>query len=145
MDVGRTGAVGVSMGGYYAPRAAAFEPRLRAVVGISGPFNMGELWDDLPPMTRETYMRKSHTASDEEGRAHALRLDLDGVLEDLEAPALFVTGDLDRIIPWEQTRRQADVAPRARFELVEGGLHGVSNFPYVLRPMVADWIREQIA
>ena len=145
VDLRRVGAVGVSMGGYYAPRAAAFEPRIRAVVGISGPFNMGELWDDLPPMTRETFMRKSHTTSDDEGRARALELDLDGVLDGLEVPALFVTGDLDRIIPAEQTRRQADVAPQGRFELVEGGLHGVSNFPYVLRPMVADWIREQIS
>jgi pimeloyl-ACP methyl ester carboxylesterase len=145
VDLARAGAVGVSMGGYYAPRAAAFEPRIRAVVGISGPFNMGHLWDDLPPMTRETFMRKSHVTSDGEGRARALELDLDGVLDELQTPALFVTGDLDRIIPCEQTERQAAVAPQGRFELVEGGLHGVSNFPYVLRPMVADWIREQIA
>jgi 2,6-dihydroxypseudooxynicotine hydrolase len=144
LDPGRVGAVGVSMGGYYAPRAAAFEPRIRAVAGISGPFNMGRMWDDLPPMTRETFMRKSHTAGEEEARARALELDLDGVLDGLQAPALFVTGDLDRIIPWEQTRQQADAAPRGRFELVEGGLHGVSNFPYIVRPMVADWIREQL-
>ena len=145
IDLTRVGAVGVSMGGYYAPRAAAFEPRILAVAGISGPFNMGQMWDDLPPMTRETFMRKSHTTTDDEARARALELDLDGVLDGLEAPALFVTGELDRIIPWEQTKQQADVAPRGRFELVEGGLHGVSNFPYVLRPLVADWIREQIA
>jgi 2,6-dihydroxypseudooxynicotine hydrolase len=144
IDLDRVGAVGVSMGGYYAPRAAAFEPRIRAVAGISGPFNMGRMWDDLPPMTRETFMRKSHASSDEEARARALELDLHGVLDGLQTPALFVTGDLDRIIPWEQTKQQADVAPRGRFELVEGGLHGVSNFPYIVRPMVADWIREQL-
>ncbi|MBV9415466.1 MAG: alpha/beta hydrolase, partial [Solirubrobacterales bacterium] len=34
LDLERVGAVGVSLGGYYAPRAAAFEPRLRAVAGI---------------------------------------------------------------------------------------------------------------
>jgi pimeloyl-ACP methyl ester carboxylesterase len=145
VDHARVGAVGVSMGGYYAPRAAAFEPRVLAVVGISGPFNMGETWDDLPPMTRQTFMRKSHTSNDDEARARALELDLDGVLDRLEQPALFVTGDLDRIIPWESTRKQAEVAPKGRFELVQGGLHGVSNYPYLLRPMVGDWIREQIA
>ena len=31
VDLDRIGAVGVSMGGYYAPRAAAFEPRIKAV------------------------------------------------------------------------------------------------------------------
>ena len=51
----RVGALGVSLGGYYAPRAAAFEPRVRAVAGISGAFNFGELWDSLPPLTRETF------------------------------------------------------------------------------------------
>src|SRR5919198_368444 len=36
------GLAGVSLGGYYAPRAAAFEPRVRAAAGVSGPFNFGE-------------------------------------------------------------------------------------------------------
>jgi pimeloyl-ACP methyl ester carboxylesterase len=144
LDRDRVAAVGVSMGGYYAPRAATYEPRVRAVVGISGPFNMGELWDDLPPMTRETFVRKSHSRDDDEGRARALELDLAGVLEELDRQALFVTGDQDRLIPWESTRRQAEVAQRGRFELIEGGLHGVSNYPYLLRPLVADWTREQL-
>jgi pimeloyl-ACP methyl ester carboxylesterase len=144
LDSNRVAAVGVSMGGYYAPRAATYEPRLRAVAGISGPFNMGELWDELPPMTRDTFVRKSHSRDDDEGRARALELDLAGVLEELDRPALFVTGDQDRLIPWESTRRQAEVAPQGRFELIEGGLHGVSNYPYLLRPLVADWTREQL-
>jgi dipeptidyl aminopeptidase/acylaminoacyl peptidase len=38
LDHERIGMAGVSLGGYYAPRAAAFEPRIAAVAGISGPF-----------------------------------------------------------------------------------------------------------
>src|ERR1019366_3667184 len=38
LDLSRVGAVGVSLGGYYVVRAAAFEPRLTATAGISGPF-----------------------------------------------------------------------------------------------------------
>ena len=37
VDLERIGAAGVSLGGYYAPRAAAFEPRIKAVAAISGP------------------------------------------------------------------------------------------------------------
>ena len=59
LDLERVGALGVSLGGYYAPRAAAFEPRIRAVAGISGPFNFGALWDRLPELTRETFTHKS--------------------------------------------------------------------------------------
>jgi pimeloyl-ACP methyl ester carboxylesterase len=145
LDLDRVGAVGVSLGGYFAPRAAAFEPRIRAVAGISGPFCFGELWDHLPELTRETFVHKSGASDAEDGRARAMKLDLDGVLEDLRAPALFVTGKLDRLIPWESTRRQAEAAPRGEFVLYEDGNHVCANIPYKARPLVADWLAEQLA
>jgi pimeloyl-ACP methyl ester carboxylesterase len=145
LDVARVGALGVSLGGYFAPRAAAFEPRVRAVAGISGPFCFGELWDHLPELTRETFVHKSGAADAEDGRRRALALDLDGVLEDLAAPALFVTGQLDRLIPWESTRRQAEAAPRGEFVLFEDGNHVCANVPYKARPLVADWLAERLA
>ena len=140
----RVGALGVSLGGYYAPRAAAFEPRVRAVAGISGAFNFGELWDSLPPLTRETFRVKSGADSDAEARSRALELDLDGVLEQLEAPGLFVTGRRDRLIPWQSTERQAKAAPRGTFVCLEDGNHVCANIPYIARPLVADWLREQL-
>ena len=145
LDLERIGAAGVSMGGYHAPRAAVFEPRVKAVVGLSGPFNFGEIWDDLPVLTRETFTHKSGASSDEEGRAKALRLDLDGVIERLEQPALFVTGRLDRLIPWEQTARQAERAPQGTFVVWDEGNHGCSNIPYKARSLMADWMAEQLA
>ena len=53
LDLDRVGALGVSLGGYYAPRAAAFEPRIRAGVGISGPFNFGDLGPVPGPDARD--------------------------------------------------------------------------------------------
>jgi pimeloyl-ACP methyl ester carboxylesterase len=144
LDVERVGALGVSLGGYYAPRAAAFEPRIRAVAGISGPFCFGEIWDSLPELTRETFVHKARARDAEEGRRRAAELDLAGVLERLEAPALFVTGKLDRLIPWEQTRRAAEAAPRGEFVLFEDGNHVCANVPYKARPLVADWLRERL-
>jgi pimeloyl-ACP methyl ester carboxylesterase len=144
LDLARVGALGVSLGGYHAPRAAAFEPRVRAVAGISGPFCFGALWDELPELTRETFVHKSGAADAEDGRRRALELDLDGVLERLEVPALFVTGKLDRLIPWESTRRQAEAAPRGEFVLFEDGNHVCANVPYKARPLVADWLAERL-
>jgi 2,6-dihydroxypseudooxynicotine hydrolase len=140
LDLSRVGALGVSLGGYFAPRAAAFEPRIRAVAGISGPFCFGELWDSLPELTRETFEAKAG-----DGRPRALEFDLDGVLDGLEAPALFVTGKNDRLIPWESTRRQAEAAPRGEFVLFEDGNHVCANVPYKARPLVADWLAERLA
>jgi pimeloyl-ACP methyl ester carboxylesterase len=145
VDLDRVGAAGVSLGGYYAPRAAAFEPRVRAVAGISGSYNFGEVWDDLPPLTREAFTVKSGARDEREGRERAHALDLTGVLEALEQPALFVTGGLDRIIPWRQTERIAREAPNATFVLYELGTHVCSNLPYRYRPLVADWMADQLA
>ncbi len=145
LDLERVGALGVSLGGYFAPRAAAFEPRIRAVAGISGPFCFGELWDQLPELTRATFVHKSGARDEADGRDRALALDLDGVLDELRVPALFVTGKLDRLIPWESTQRQAEAAPRGEFVLFEDGNHVCANVPYKARPLVADWLAEQLA
>jgi dienelactone hydrolase len=144
LDDGRIGAVGVSLGGYYAPRAAAFENRVKAVAGISGPFSFGEIWDDLPPLTRATFTHRSHASDEEEGRRKAAELDLSGVLAQLDQPALFTTGSEDRLIPWQQTERQAKEAPNATFVLYDGATHGNSNVPYRNRPLIADWLGEQL-
>jgi len=145
VDLDRVGALGVSLGGYYAPRAAAFEPRLKAVAGLSGPYSFGDCWDGVPPQTRETFVTKSHARDEGEGRAKASELDLSGVLERLAQPSLFVTGRLDRLIPWEQTARAAEEAPNGRFVLHEDGTHGCANVPYKTRPLIADWLGERLA
>ncbi len=144
VDLDRIGAVGQSMGGYLAPRAACFEPRIRAVAGLSGAYRRIEIWDSLPPVNRETFIVKTHSADADEAREVALKMDLTGVLENLEIPALFMTGDRDRLVPWQQTEMQAQAAPKGEFICIEGGTHVVSNYPYLLRPIVSDWMAEHL-
>jgi pimeloyl-ACP methyl ester carboxylesterase len=67
------------------------------------------------------------------------------VIGRLTQPALFVTGRLDRLIPWEQTERQARGAPNGHFVMHDEGNHGCANVPYKTRPLIADWMREQLA
>ncbi|MQA75478.1 MAG: alpha/beta hydrolase [Solirubrobacterales bacterium] len=144
LDLERVGAAGVSLGGYYAPRAAAFEPRLRAAAGVSGPRNFGELWDDLPALTRESFVHYSGSRDAEQGRERALRLDLAGVVGRVSQPMLVITGKLDRLIPWQSTKLIAEAAPNARFVLYEEGNHVCNNVAYRYRPLVADWLAEQL-
>jgi pimeloyl-ACP methyl ester carboxylesterase len=144
LDLHRVGAAGVSLGGYYAPRAAAFEPRLLAVTGVAGPYNFGELWDDLPMLTREAFVYYSRSADEEQGRERALKLDLAGVAEKIEQPQLVITGKLDRLIPWESTKRIADESPNAELVVYEEGNHVCNNVAYRYRPLLADWLREKL-
>jgi len=145
VDVGRVGAAGVSLGGYYAPPAAAFEPRLKAVAAIGGPYDFGWLWSDLPAITRETFTHHSGATSDDDARARARRLTLDGVLSRVKQPLLVVFGRLDRLIPWQDAERVAAEAPRAELVMYPEGNHVCNNIPYKYRPLVADWMKERLA
>jgi alpha-beta hydrolase superfamily lysophospholipase len=142
---GPVGVAGVSLGGYYAPRAAAFEPRVRAAAGVSGPFNFGEVWDNRPSLTKETFQHHSGASSPEEAREKAFELSLEGVAERIERPLLVVTGKNDRLVLWEESKKIADAAPNATWVLYEEGNHVCNNIPYKYRPLVADWLREQLA
>jgi dipeptidyl aminopeptidase/acylaminoacyl peptidase len=145
VDLDRVGAAGVSMGGYYAPRAAAFEPRIKAVAGISGPYDMSANWDGLPALTRETLQHHTGASSPAQAREKAAELNLSGVAERVEQPALIVTGRLDRLIPWQDTKRIADEMPNARWVLYDDGTHVCNNLPFRYRPLVGDWMAEQLA
>src|SRR5438067_11539655 len=49
----RVGLMGVSLGGYFAPRAAAFEPRVNAVIGNCGAYSFADGFEQRPLLTRE--------------------------------------------------------------------------------------------
>jgi pimeloyl-ACP methyl ester carboxylesterase len=144
LDLGRVGAVGVSLGGYYAARSAAFEPRITAVAGVSGPYDMGAAWGELPGLTRATFAHHSDAADLEDARGRAGELTLAGVADRISQPCLVVTGRRDRVIGWEQTRRIAEEAPHGEFVLFDDGTHVCNNIPFKYRPLVADWIRDRL-
>jgi pimeloyl-ACP methyl ester carboxylesterase len=139
----RVGLAGVSLGGLYAPLVAANEPRIRALVGISGPFTFTNLWADLPQISKAAFTARVHAKTEQEALGVAALLDLTGVCERITAESLYVTGDRDRLVPWQETERQANETPHATFICYEGGNHGVSNLPHVARPMIADWMADK--
>lgn len=145
IDLDRLGACGVSLGGYYAPRAAAFEKRIQAVIGVSGPYDLSANWDLLPPVTRETIQHHTGASSQEEAYKKAAELSLSGVAEKIDQPALIMTGKLDRLIAWEDTKRIADEAQDATWIVYDDGNHVLSNRPFWHRPVIGDWMAEQLA
>jgi 2,6-dihydroxypseudooxynicotine hydrolase len=112
IDSERMGVWGVSLGGYYAPRIASADPRVRACVALAGPYDFGECWDRLPPLTREAFRVRSRSADDAAARRVAHTLSLDGRAERISCPLLVVTGKRDRLIPWLHGVRLARTAGR---------------------------------
>jgi 2,6-dihydroxypseudooxynicotine hydrolase len=145
LDTARVGLWGVSLGGYYAPRAAAFEPRIMACVALSGPYDMGPHWDSLPELTREALRVRSHARTAEEGRANASTLSLAGVAERIACPLYIVAGKLDRVIPWQDAERLAGEARGpVVFSLIEDGGHVANNRGYKWRLQTADWMADRL-
>lgn len=144
IDTGRVGLIGASLGGYYACRAAAFEPRVTAAVANCGPYNWIDCWDELPEVTRGAFRQYSWATSDEEAREKAKALDLTGVAERIIQPLVVVHGMLDPLIGVEHARRIAEEAPNATLITVDDATHGVSNLAYKFAPWVDDWMAGQL-
>ncbi len=145
VDVERVGAVGVSLGGYYAPRTAAFEPRVKAVCSIGGPHTFGEFFDDRPSLTKETFVHHSGAKDLEEAKRIADTLTLTDVLPKVDQPFLVIFGRLDRLIPYQHAERVAAEAPNAELVMYAEGNHVCNNIPYRYRPLAGDWMAERLA
>lgn len=145
LDGERVGAWGVSLGGYYAARAAAHEPRLRACVTLSGPYDWLAVWDDLPELTREAFRVRSHVATLEQAREHARSLTLEGSAARIRCPLFVVSGGRDRLIPRQAAERLAAESrgPTTLLTIEDGG-HVANNRAAHYRYRTADWMAAQL-
>ena len=157
VDPRRIGMAGISLGGYYAPRAVAFEPRfaLGAVWGAN--HNWGEVQQrrlaregDMPVPHYWEHVRWVWGAKDmQEFMQIASRVHLNGVLDRVRVPFLVTHGSKDRQIPVEyahQTYDQLVNSPKRELKLFDertGGVEHVSvdNMSFG-RSYIADWIAE---
>lgn len=145
VDAGRIGLWGVSLGGYYAPRACAFEKRVAACIALAGPYDWLESWDRLPEITRAAFRVRSHAADEAAAKRHAATLSLAGVAAKIECPIFIVSGRLDRIVPAEEAERlAAEVKGACELLIIADGNHVANNRPYRYRPQTADWMAERL-
>jgi dienelactone hydrolase len=160
VDPDRIGLVGWSLGGYFAPRAAAFEKRLALVVAWGGNHDWGAV--QRRRLAREGERPVPHYWEHvlwvwgHEDLAtfidFADAVTLDGVVEKIDVPFLVCHGENDRQIPLEYARRsydQATASPRRElrvFDRAEGGAEhvGLDHLSHV-SVFVADWVADAFA
>jgi len=159
-DPDRVGIVGWSLGGYYAPRALAFEKRLKLGVAWGANHNWFEVQEGRRQREGENPVPHywEHVfwvwgASDMDDFIEKTRgMHLEGVAEQITAPLLVTHGVADRQINVKyahQTYDQAVNSPKRELRLFddpEGGTEHISidNMPYVAG-IIADWVAETFA
>jgi dienelactone hydrolase len=128
VDASQIGIIAQSMGGYYAPRAAAFEKRLRVCVV------WGAIWDVLEvvtetgyPLEPENWRLLGPLPDSQAVRDRLEDFTLEGVIEQVECPLLVFHGENDRQVPLWAAERTVERAVNAAtrelrvFTVEEGG------------------------
>lgn len=145
LDAARVGLWGVSLGGYYAARGAAFEKRIQACISLSGPYNWLETFDGRNELSREAFRVRSHAKTMDGARENARALTLDGVAKRITCPIYVVGGEFDSLTPPHNARRiAAEVAGPCELLIVKGGNHVANNRRYLFQTQTADWMAERL-
>jgi dipeptidyl aminopeptidase/acylaminoacyl peptidase len=145
IDASRLGIWGVSLGGYYAPRAAAFEKRIKACVALSGAFQRSSDFTGRPQMNVEAFRVRSKSRNLEEAGKVALRFSLADCAKNITCPIYIVAGTKDRLTPHTQAEKlAAAVSGPCVLSVIEGGNHVVNNYWYRYRDQTADWMAAQL-
>lgn len=144
VDASSVGVVGVSMGGYYAPRIAAFEHRVKAVISNGGSFKNRMTPENAGPWAMFTNWTTTPEATAE--KMH--QMNLEGVIGNIRCPYLIVNGKQDAQSAYTNTEemvRQAEGAGvKVTYVLYEEGAHVCFNIPYKYQPLNGDWMAEQL-
>jgi dipeptidyl aminopeptidase/acylaminoacyl peptidase len=149
-DPDRIGLWGVSMGGYYAPRAAGRLDGFAALACWCGCFDvLHDIYDFYPPLRH--HLRKLTGAPDE---GESLReilapFSLAGVAEHITCPTLIVHPESDALIDIAGARRLYSTltAPKRFDELPAQGagrLHCSWDYHASVLPTMTDWLADRL-
>jgi dienelactone hydrolase len=156
-DENRIGVMALSLGGYYAPRAAAFEPRFAACIAWGAQWDYHATWkkrlEDLasgkvlslsvPPEHLQWVLGVDSDAA-------ALKVlegfKLDGIVQKIKCPFLLLHGEADEQIPMDVAQKCFDAVGSNQktfrvFTQEEGGHHHcqVDDVTYGVHTMW-DWV-----
>jgi dipeptidyl aminopeptidase/acylaminoacyl peptidase len=148
VDADRIGLAGVSFGGYYAPRAAAFEPRVKAVAAWCGTWSiLTDFYEFYPPLQKQLQWL-SGSRDDAEARQKLAEFTLDGVAEKISVPVYVMHGTRDVIMDLKGAQRFVDAltVKDVTFDVFDaaGSLHcSYDHLAYAVARMT-DWFLDRL-
>jgi dipeptidyl aminopeptidase/acylaminoacyl peptidase len=148
VDANRIGLAGVSFGGYYAPRAAAFEPRVKAVAAWCGTWSiLTDFYEFYPPL-QEQLQWLSGSKDDAEAREKLAKFTLDGVAEEIDVPVYVMHGTDDIIMDIKGAHRfvEALTTDDVTVDIYDGAgsLHCSYDYFSVAVSRLTDWFAHKI-
>jgi 2,6-dihydroxypseudooxynicotine hydrolase len=145
IDRDRIGIIGRSTGGYYAPRAAAMDRRIKAVVSWGAMYHLRNL-ASIPAVTRDGFVFVSGSRTVNEAVRFFECINLEGAASEIRCPLLIVHGGLDTITPMENATRMAAEArgPVERLIWEDSG-HCCHDRSHIVRPAMADFMQRRLA
>lgn len=159
IDDRRVGMLAWSLGGYYGPRATAFEPRISFGVAWGANYDWGEVQlqrlrneGDRPVPHYWEHVRWVWGADSlDDFLEIAPRVTLRGILDRIRVPFLVVHGEHDRQIPVRYAQLLYDDlinSPSRELKIFtdrEGGVEhcSIDNVP-VVRDYICDWIEQTV-
>jgi pimeloyl-ACP methyl ester carboxylesterase len=158
VDANRIGVFGVSLGGYYAPRAAAYEHRLKCCAAWGAIWDWGDTWKDRWARMSKT-VSVPHwqlpwvmgTDTMEQALERVQQWSLVDHLGKLTQPFLILHGENDQQIPLRDAYSALEAAASEDkelrvFTLDEGGAeHCQCDEPNAAIQLIADWSAQKLA
>jgi dipeptidyl aminopeptidase/acylaminoacyl peptidase len=151
IDPNRIALLGISMAGYYAPRVAAFERRIKALIAWSGCYSvLDDLYDfcvHLQPVCQRLLGGVTH----EQARQLLKDFTMARIAKNITCPTLITHGDKDTLMSVDGAKRLFDeIGARDKTLKIFGEADGAGlihcshdywayNVPYML-----DWLEERL-
>ena len=147
----RLALLGISMGGFYVARAAAFEKRLKALICWCGCYSiLDDLYDFFAPL-RPTLQALVGAKSDTAAREILCAFSMQGLAANITCPTLISHGAQDQLMNVDGAKRLfeeigSDDKTLKIWDGADGGSGHCSydNWPISI-PFMLDWLKPHLA